>query len=84
MAQSAFGKVCVVGASNVDLISYVDRLPKEGETLKGIRFQSGFGGKGANQAVQAAFLYPKDDPNHYVVSKYLISLLNQEMKSLMS
>lgn len=49
-------KICVVGASNIDLISYAPRLPKLGETLPGTRFQIGFGGKGANQAVQAARL----------------------------
>lgn len=49
-------KICVVGASNIDLISYAPRLPKLGETLPGTRFQMGFGGKGANQAVMAAKL----------------------------
>jgi len=49
-------KVCVVGASNLDLISFVPRLPKMGETLHGSKFHMGFGGKGANQAVMAAKL----------------------------
>lgn len=49
-------KICVVGASNIDLISYAPRLPKLGETLPGTRFHMGFGGKGANQAVMAAKL----------------------------
>jgi ribokinase len=49
-------RICVVGASNIDLISYAPRLPKLGETLPGTRFQMGFGGKGANQAVMAARL----------------------------
>jgi len=49
-------KICVVGACNIDLISYVPRLPDLGETLHGTRFQIGFGGKGANQAVMAAKL----------------------------
>jgi ribokinase len=48
--------VCVVGAANLDLISYVPRLPRLGETLHGTRFQMGYGGKGANQAVMAAKL----------------------------
>ncbi len=38
--------VCVVGASNIDLISYIPRLPVEGETLHGTEFRMGFGGKG--------------------------------------
>jgi len=45
-----------VGSSNMDLIAYVPTLPKAGETLTGNSFQSGFGGKGANQAVMAALL----------------------------
>jgi ribokinase len=49
-------KICVVGACNLDLISYVPRLPSMGETLHGNRFHMGFGGKGANQAVMAAKL----------------------------
>lgn len=49
-------RICVVGACNIDLISYVPRLPQLGETLHGTRFHMGFGGKGANQAVMAAKL----------------------------
>jgi ribokinase len=49
-------KVCVVGAANIDLISYVPRMPRLGETLHGTRFRIGYGGKGANQAVMAAKL----------------------------
>jgi len=49
-------RICVVGACNLDLISYVPRLPRMGETFHGTRFQMGFGGKGANQAVMAAKL----------------------------
>jgi len=49
-------KICVVGAANLDLISYVSRLPRMGETLHGTRFHMGYGGKGANQAVMAAKL----------------------------
>jgi ribokinase len=49
-------KICVVGSSNFDLISYAPRLPKQGETLHGTRFLMSFGGKGANQAVTAARL----------------------------
>ncbi|HEY3174159.1 MAG TPA: ribokinase [Candidatus Polarisedimenticolia bacterium] len=49
-------RICVVGAANMDLISYVPRLPRMGETLHGSRFHMGYGGKGANQAVMAAKL----------------------------
>jgi ribokinase len=46
----------MVGSCNVDLIARVPRLPAPGETLIGSKFQMGFGGKGANQAVMAAKL----------------------------
>jgi ribokinase len=48
--------IAVVGSLNIDLISYVARVPAAGETVIGDRFQMGFGGKGANQAVMAARL----------------------------
>lgn len=48
--------ICVVGSSNIDLISRVPRLPRLGETLIGHSFHMGYGGKGANQAVMAARL----------------------------
>lgn len=38
----------------VDLISYVKRMPTNGETLEAPEFSIGCGGKGANQAVAAA------------------------------
>jgi len=43
----------VVGSANVDLTTFTDRFPRPGETVFGRRFQLGFGGKGANQAVAA-------------------------------
>ena len=45
--------ITVVGSIMIDMISYVPRLPNAGETLIGGRFEIGFGGKGANQAVMA-------------------------------
>lgn len=48
--------IAVIGSNMVDLISYIDRMPKEGETLEASSFKMGCGGKGANQAVVAARL----------------------------
>ncbi|MBU3172499.1 ribokinase [Clostridium estertheticum] len=47
-------KIAVVGSNMIDLITYIDRMPKEGETLEALDFKMGFGGKGANQAVAAS------------------------------
>lgn len=50
------GRIAVIGSNNVDLVTTVARLPARGETLAGTGFSTGFGGKGANQAVAAARL----------------------------
>ncbi len=49
-------KICVVGSSNIDQISYVEKIPGDGETVFGSSYQMGFGGKGANQAIMASLL----------------------------
>lgn len=49
-------RIAVVGSTNVDLITYVTRMPAPGETLEAPDFRIGCGGKGANQAVAAARL----------------------------
>jgi ribokinase len=46
-------RVAVVGSANIDLTTFADRFPKPGETIFGQKFDLGFGGKGANQAVAA-------------------------------
>ena len=48
-------RIVVVGSANVDLTTFTDKFPKPGETLFGKSFDLGFGGKGANQAVAAAY-----------------------------
>lgn len=51
--MSRIPKIAVVGSANVDLTTFTDRFPKPGETIFGNKFDLGFGGKGANQAVAA-------------------------------
>ena len=46
-------RIAVIGSANIDLTTFSDRFPKAGETIFGQRFDLGFGGKGANQAVAA-------------------------------
>ena len=48
--------IAVIGSSNMDLITYITRMPSEGETVEAPDFAMGFGGKGANQAVSASRL----------------------------
>ena len=48
------GVIAVVGSAMMDLTAYADVLPEPGQTLAGQLFTTGFGGKGANQAVMAA------------------------------
>src|SRR5258708_1043764 len=51
--MSKVPRIAVVGSANVDLTTFSDRFPRPGETIFGQRFDLGFGGKGANQAVAA-------------------------------
>ena len=46
-------RIAVVGSANVDLTTFAEQFPKPGETIFGKKFDLGFGGKGANQAVAA-------------------------------
>ncbi|MBO1736641.1 ribokinase, partial [Barnesiella sp. GGCC_0306] len=48
--------IAVVGSNMVDLISYIHRMPSDGETVEAPEFRMGCGGKGANQAVAASRL----------------------------
>ena len=43
-----------LGGINMDLVTFADRLPADGETVVGNRFVTYAGGKGANQAVASA------------------------------
>jgi len=45
--------IVVVGSANIDLTTFIDAMPRAGETIFGREFHLGFGGKGANQAVAA-------------------------------
>ncbi|WP_187969358.1 ribokinase [Aquibium microcysteis] len=46
--------VIVIGSINLDMITTVGSLPGPGETVRGDRFATAPGGKGANQALAAA------------------------------
>ncbi|GAM21458.1 hypothetical protein SAMD00019534_046330, partial [Acytostelium subglobosum LB1] len=57
--------ITLIGASNWDMFTYCDRIPAIGETIKGTNFKVSFGGKAANQAVQASLLGSKC----YIITK---------------
>ncbi|EGP5096654.1 ribokinase [Enterococcus faecium] len=48
--------ITVIGSNMIDLTTYIERMPVEGETIEAPEFEMGFGGKGANQAIAAARL----------------------------
>ena len=54
MSNFSTTKIAVIGSTMMDLTVYADVLPAAGETRFGDSFTTGFGGKGANQAVMAA------------------------------
>ena len=56
LSSSGSSDIVVLGASVLDMVAYVDRMPAKSETVLGNNFGMSFGGKGANQAVVAAKL----------------------------
>jgi ribokinase len=48
--------IAVVGSINTDMFTYLTKVPSSGETIRGESFSTGFGGKGANQALISARL----------------------------
>jgi ribokinase len=46
-------RIAVVGSANIDLTTFTGNFPRPGETIFAEKFDLGFGGKGANQAVAA-------------------------------
>lgn len=53
--------ILVIGSLNADLITRTSRIPAPGETLTSLSFDTGSGGKGANQAVACARLSRRRD-----------------------
>lgn len=46
-------KVAIIGSYNQDIVFHAQRIPAVGETVQGVGFFSGAGGKGSNQAIAA-------------------------------
>ncbi|VDK43424.1 unnamed protein product [Anisakis simplex] len=53
---SGSADIVVFGSIVQDLVSYTEKFPRPGESVRGKLFESAPGGKGANQATQAARL----------------------------
>ena len=49
-------KIAVIGGNLIDLVSYVEKMPEYGSTVRTDNFHIACGGKGANQAVAASRL----------------------------
>lgn len=54
--MAATPTILVIGSLNIDLVTRTSRIPAAGETLSASSFSTGYGGKGANQAVACARL----------------------------
>ena len=74
-------RIVVFGSLNFDYVMWAARLPKKGETIRGNRFGTFIGGKGANQAVQAARLGAQT----YMIGRIGSDIMGESvMKSLLS
>eukprot|EP00949_MAST-11_sp_MAST-11-sp1_P003157 g3157.t1 len=67
--ESKSRRVVVVGSCNTDLIAYTPRFPLPGETLHGHSFETGFGGKGANQCVACAIRIAKGGDDGKIIPR---------------
>ncbi|KAK7517073.1 Ribokinase-like protein [Phyllosticta citriasiana] len=56
MTTTSSPVIAILGSLNVDLVTRTPRIPAAGETLQATSFNTGHGGKGANQAVACARL----------------------------
>lgn len=64
--------IVVIGSLNMDHITRVRRVPKAGETLLTESYDTGCGGKGANQAVACARLSRNPGDQHGIVDVQMV------------
>jgi ribokinase len=75
--------ITVLGSLNVDMVTVTPRVPEGGETLQAKSFDTGWGGKGANQAVAAARLSrSKGDPTGSDVTVRMIGAVGNDVFGL--
>lgn len=70
--------ITVIGSLNTDLITRTTRIPSAGETLLSQSFDTGSGGKGANQAVACARLSRNKDSPSSEVSVRMIGAVGDD------
>jgi ribokinase len=61
--------ITILGSINYDLVTRAQRAPEAGETVHAVGFDTHHGGKGANQALAARRLSPKDAINVQMVGR---------------
>jgi len=66
--------ISIIGSLNMDLVTVTPRVPSGGETLTATSFTTGFGGKGANQAVACARLSSRHDTNDATTGSVQVSM----------
>ena len=75
-------RVRVLGSLNIDLVQQVPRLPRLGETLTAIHFQTFAGGKGNNQAAASALLGARTEMAGMVGNDPFGARLRSELSAL--
>ena len=70
--------VTVIGSLNIDLITRTTRVPRAGETLITSSYDTGCGGKGANQAVACARLSRRQGAEHREVDVRMVGAVGRD------
>ena len=68
----------VIGSLNIDLITRVKRVPNAGETVLTQSYDTGCGGKGANQAVACARLSRNPGDQHGLVDVQMVGAVGTD------
>lgn len=71
-------RIVVIGSLNTDLITRTSRVPAAGETLISKSFDTGSGGKGANQAVACARLSTQKCDGPQNVCVYMVGAVGDD------
>ena len=70
--------ITVIGSLNIDLITRIKRVPTAGETLLTQSYNTGCGGKGANQAVACARLSRNNERQPGAVDVHMVGAVGHD------